>query len=194
MADIPKGELADLDDLKDWLPREEPGDDVVLQPLLDTVEELLERKTGKNFTIGGAVTDEPHDGSGTNELRLDRPPVTVDAAIKVGEVVASPDSTIPVVDIIVVQEEFRLTYEGGRTFKKGRRNIFVTYTAAEYLPTIAKRGVCELSAMIYRRRGAEHLRGQSIGELGSVALIASRLEFLPMWREAVRELRLDWFG
>lgn len=194
MADIPKGELADLDDLKDWLPRDEPGDDAILQPLLDTVEELLESKTGKNFTAAGAVTDEPRDGSGTNKLRLARPPVTVDAAIKVGEVVASPDSTIPVADIIVVQEKFQLTYEGGRIFKKGERNIFVTYTAAEHLPSIAKRGILELAAFIYRRRGAEHLRGQSIGELGSMALIATRLEFLPLWREAVHELRLDWFG
>ena len=126
MADIPKAELADLDDLKDFLPREEPGDDAILQPLLDMIEELLESKTGKNFTIGGAIVDEPHDGSGTNRLRLDSPPLTIDAAIKVGEVLASPDSTIPAADIIVDQARRRITYQGNRIFRRGTRNIFVS--------------------------------------------------------------------
>ncbi len=185
MADIPKGELANLDDLKDWIPRGEPGDDAVLQPLLDMIEELLESKTGKNFTVAATIVDEPHDGTGTPFLKVDSPPVTVDAAIKVGEVLASPDSTIPAADIIVDQVRRRITYQGNRLFKRGTRNIFVSYTSAENLPATDKAAVLEATAFVYNRRGVEHLRSQSIGDLGNAALISSNLEFLPLWRAAL---------
>ena len=185
MAAIPTGELANLDDLKDWIPRGEPGDDAVLQPLLDMVEALLERKTGKNFTVAATIVDEPHDGTGTSFLKVDSPPVTVDAAIKVGQVVATPDSTIAAADIIVDQVKRRLIYDGRRLFKRGTRNIFVSYTSAENLPAIEKAAVLEVTAFIYNRRGVEHLRSQSIGELGTASLIASNLEFLPLWRAAL---------
>ena len=189
MADIPKAELANLDDLKDYLPRSEPGDDAILQPLLDMLEGLLEDETGQLFTVGAAIIDDPHDGKGTSILSLNRPPVTVDAAIKVGQILASPDATIPAADIIVDQAEMRLIYKGAAIFTEGIRNIFVTWTAADNLPSLAKAAILEATAFIYHRRGGEHVRGRSEGELGSIQLISSQLRFLPIWQKARGSLK-----
>jgi hypothetical protein len=180
-------DLLTLDDLKSYLGNQDSDHDAFLDLMLDVVETMLEGKTGQNFAAGGAVTDEPQDGKGTPWLYLDRPPSAV-SAIKVGQDVSDPDDTIDVADIVVDQANSRLIYLNSRIFPKGIRNIFVTYTAAENLPALAKAAVMEGTTYLYRRRGREHITGESLGELGTINLMNARLERLPVWQAAIMEL------
>ncbi len=81
------------------------------------------------------------------------------------------------------QANDRIIYEGGFRFPKGRRNIFVSYTALSSIITAAKGPVMEATAYLYRRRGREHIRGASINEFGSLDMFGADLLRLPMVRE-----------
>lgn len=168
---------------------DEDKHDDLLDELIETVESLLELETDQTFTSTTAVTDEAHDGSGKDVLYLDRTPTALTAAVKVGQDSSDPDSTIPTTDIVVDQANNRIIYKDGRVFRRGRRNIFVSYTATENLPRLAKDAVRQAVAFIYRSRGREHIRGASLNELGTIDQFGVMLDRLPIWQKAVAHYR-----
>lgn len=187
-------DLITLQEIKSYMGDQAPENDEVLQSLAAAVENSLQEQTGQTFAVGGSVSDEPHDGSGKPILYLDRPPVSLSAAIKVGQDLSSPDSTIATTDVVVDPEQWRLIYKNGYRFVRGIRNIFVSYTADDNLPEVAKAAVAEAVAFLYQRRGREHISADSLGEFGSISMLSSRMDFLPMWQRAVKQLRRKFFA
>jgi hypothetical protein len=182
-------DLVTIDDAKSYLGDEASDNDEALELLLETVIEILEDRTGQKFLKGGdTVADEPHNGSGTSYLTLNRPASSV-TSVKIGQDVSSPDDTLVVSDLVVDTESQRLIYLKGGTFTFGVRNVFVTYVAADNLPMIARAAVLEATAYLYHRRGKEHVTAESIGEFGTMNMLNAKLDFLPIWRKAVTKLR-----
>ncbi len=189
-------DLISLDEIKSYMggQQELAEHDDLLQLLAGVLEDALQSETGQTFAAGGSVTDEPHDGSGTSYLYLNRPPVSLSAAIKVGQDPTSPDATIDTSYIVVDPDQWRLIYKNNCRFVRGTRNIFVSYTAAANLPDRAKMAIAEGVAYLFRRRGREHITADSLGEFGTISMLSSRMDFLPMWRKAVSHLQREAFA
>lgn len=181
--------LVTLRDFKAYLGDTSDDIDEIAQSVLDHVEEALADQTGQTFANTASVTDEPHDGNDRDFLYLKRPPTALTADIKVGQDSSDPVMTIPTTDIIVDQDNSRIIYKNGLRFPRGRRNIFVSYTAADNLPSIALLAVKEAGAFLYRRIGKEHVASESFLDLGQINMQSVRFDFLPAWRQAVSSLR-----
>lgn len=181
--------LVTLPELKGYLGDKITGDfDVLLETILDHAEEVLADDTGQIFAAAGAVTDEPRNGSGDSFLRLKRPPNTLDAGVKFGQDSTDPVSTIAASEFIVDGDKRRIIYQSG-VFPQGIRNVFVSYTALENLPTVTRLAILEFSAFLFQRRGLEHVTGTSFPDAGSISTVAARVRFLPAWGQAVAKLQ-----
>ena len=177
--------------------RDHIGDDApdesgtFLQNILDRVEDLLERETSRTFVESGSVTEETHDGTGMDYLYLEHPIDSLTEAL-IGYDPNDPDETLDEIpDEIQADgaQSFRMLRRDGGVFPSGKANIHVTYDHLEYKPEIAKQAVLEASAYLYRRRGKEHQAGTSVGEFGSMQLVAL-FSKLPAWQRATDVLRV----
>lgn len=180
--------LVTLAEFKAYLKYNKGDQDTILQALLDATEGHLADLTDQQFLAGGTVIDEVHSGDQGTVLNLRRPASSI-TAIKVSAASdpANPDDTIPVADVRIdpVNDRRVVRFQDG-VFPVGVFNLFVTYEAKANQPAREKEAVKEAAAMLYRIRGSEHVRSQSLGDLGSEVLeIDRRLESLPMWRAAV---------
>lgn len=191
--------LLTLADLKAYLRYDKTDQDGPLQAILDAVEDYLEDLTDQVFGASGTVTDEVHSGECRTSLMLRRPASAVTAInISRSSDPASVDDTIPVADVrIDPVNSQRLVRHSNGVFPTGIYNLFITYTAAANLPAVAIEAVKEAAALVHRIRGTEHLRSQSLGDLGSEVMagggavgleFGTRLMALPMWRAAVEQL------
>lgn len=184
--------LVSLEDFKAYLQYEPADQDPTLQAILNAVEDHLASKTGETFGAADTVTQEAHSGDGTRNLYVRRPMSSV-TTIEVSATsdAADPDDTIATDDVRIDPENDRhlvRVQNGG--FPLGLLNIFVTYEALANLPTVAIEAVKEGAALVHRIRGSEHVRSESLGDLGSQVLeIDRRFRSLPMWEAAVAQLR-----
>jgi hypothetical protein len=180
--------LANLDELKAALGDQASDQDEIGQLFLDGVENELQELTGQTFEAGGDVlTDQPHHGSGSSWLWLERKPATLDADVKIGAELADPDDTIDDADVVLDDHLWRLRYLDG-IWPPGHRNVWVSYTTAANVPLVAKMGVLEETVRRIRMRGSEHLRGQTFLELGRVDLLQRVADRDSWWSKAVRQL------
>lgn len=184
--------LVTVAQLKSYLRYDKTDQDTELQAILDAVEELLADLTDQTFAAAGPVTDENYSGDGTNVLLLRRPASSVTSVkVSAARTPNNPDVTIPASDLVIDPGNKRrlIRFQGG-SFPRGVLNLFVTYQAADNLPEIAKQAVKQAAAFIHRRRGSEHVRSQSLGDLGSQVLVeeAQSLWSQPFWRAAVEQL------
>lgn len=184
--------LVTLADFKSYLKYDKNDEDVVLQALLDAVEAHLADLTDQTFAVGGAVADEEHSGDGGINLFLRRPASAI-TSVKVSRArdFGNPDVTIPATDLLVdpTNAQCIVRFQNG-VFPRGTFNLAATYTAAANTPEVAIEAVKEGAALLWRIRGSEHVRSQSLGDLGSEVLeVDRRLWGLPMWRGAVEQLQ-----
>lgn len=184
--------LVSLGELKSYLRYDATDQDTELQAILDAVEALLSDLTDQTFGPGGPVADENHSGDATNVLVLRRPASSVTSVkVSAARTPSTPDETIDASQLAIdpVMTQRLIRYQGG-VFPRGVLNLFVTYQAADNLPEIGKQAVKQAAAFIHRRRGSEHVRSQSLGDLGSQVLIeeAQSLWSQPFWRAAVEQL------
>lgn len=180
-----------LADFKTYLKYTKTDEDGPLQAILDAIEANLADLTDQTFAAAGTVTDEVHSGSGGIDLFLRRPASSITSVkVSAAGTPGTPDDTIPTTDLrIDPVNDFRLVRFQGGVFPLGRFNVFVTYAAKSNLPLVAVEAVKEGAALLHRIRGSEHVRSQSLGELGSEILeMDRRLWSLPMWRAAVEQL------
>lgn len=197
--------LADLTDLKRYLGisstsmgefTDTSNFDTFLQGLLDNVESMLEGECGVEFAAGATITDEPHDGTGTDVVYSDHPIDTL-TSVKIGIDPDNPDSEYTAQPTDIDFTGSRVLLRGGvgagetyyDVFPRGRKNVYISYTSLAYAPSIAQQAVFEAVAFLYRRRGHEHVTATSVGELGSLQP-AARFDFLPAWTRCVAQLRV----
>lgn len=184
--------LVTLADLKSYLKYSKSDEDGPLQASLDAVEAHLADLTDQIFSAAGAVTDESHSGDDAKDLFLRRPATSV-TSVKVSATrdFVSPDETIAAGDLVVdpTNAQRIVRFQGG-VFPAGQFNLAATYAAKEHKPEVAIEAVKQAVALLFRIRGSEHVRSQSLGELGSEVLeVDRRLWGLPMWRAAVEQLQ-----
>jgi len=191
--------LLTLTEFKAYLRYDKTDQDGPLQAILDAVEDYLEDLTDQTFAASGTVTDEVHSGDGCKSLMLRRPASSITTiSISTTSDPSSVDDTIPVTDVRIdpVNAQRLVRHQNGG-FPRGIYNLFVTYSSAENLPAVAIEAVKEAAALVHRIRGTEHLRSQSLGDLGSDVVMGggavglefgTRLMGLPMWRAAVEQI------
>lgn len=188
--------LVTLSTFKTYLRYTNTDQDGPLQAILDAVEAYLADLTDQTFGASATVTDEVHSGDGCKTLMLRRPATSITGInVSTTSNPASVDDTIPVTDVRIdpVNAQRLVRHQNG-AFPRGTYNLFITYAAAENLPTIAIEAVKEASALLHRIRGTEHLRSQSLGDLGTETMSGVGMEFgtrlmaLPMWKAAVEQI------
>lgn len=179
--------LVAVEDAAQWLGITSETEKASLGPLVEAVESHLANITGVTFADAGAVTDEPHDGTGTPVLWANRP-VSALSAVKLGRDVANPTATLDVTDtdVIVIDPRYprRLVRPLGAVFPKGSRNVHLSYTALDSRAAEAAQAVKEAVAFVWRRRGGEEARSERIGSY--VRELNTSLMRLPMWKAYVQ--------
>lgn len=158
-----------------------------LSDLMTNVEALLAGDCNVTFAAGATISNEAHDGTGGEVFYTDYPISTL-TSVKVGIDVASPDETLTTIPDEISFSGSRVIRRGG-VWPLGLKNLFVSYTSADYKPAVAKQAFFEGIAFLYRRRGKEHVASQTVGELGSLEA-AARFDLLPAWKRAVSQLRV----
>lgn len=158
-----------------------------LQELMDNVEALLEAECGVTFASAASISNEPHDGTGTEVLYANYPVGTL-TSVKIGIDATAPDETLTTIPDDIDSNGRQVLRRGG-VWPAGRKNVYLTYTSADYKPEVAKQALYEGVAFLYRRRGKEHVSSTTLGELGSMEA-ASRFDFLPAWMRCKRALRV----
>lgn len=151
------------------------ADDALLTALLDDVEALFASETGRSiadFTTAGEVT-EVLAGTGTSALYL-KYPIAEDGLVSVtlGTNEASPDETLNAFDRTVVQYDEgsrRITRVDGGTFGRAgdSRYVTVVYDHLGDRPTGAALAIQSVAATVYRNRGSEGMKSETVGSFYS---------------------------
>lgn len=187
--------LATAAEFKTFLGLQGSGEDASLALYLENTEAILATETGRAFADsddGAEYTDEPYDGSGSGVLYLVRRAASV-TSVKIGVRVATPDATVEADDLAVDAKRL-VRLDGGR-FPCGVRNVFVTYTGetVDQLSAsdlaIARAGLLEGAAFLWRRRGREHVTSETQIDLAVSVSLVAQMERLPAWQRAVNALR-----
>jgi hypothetical protein len=166
------------------------SDDTLVDSLLTMVEDMLERacgRAGRPFSAALTNRIETHDGTDDTGVDLDYPIASV-AEILLGVDADNPTETLDPDDLTVVTfgaGRRRLTRTDCGVFgTRGRpRYVQVTYTTQADLPSIAKLAVMRATASIYRQRGSEDAKSETIG--GDFSHTLASLEEDPIWKAAV---------
>ena len=162
-------------------------DDIVLQKIVDGLEDLLERESGQTFHSAGSVVDEPYEGTGTARLYLNRPILAV-TSIKLGV------DKLDTLDVQYVMYEVgkRRLYRTDGNFPEGPFRVWVSYNYAENKPTAARNAILEVAAMVYRRRGSEDARSETLGPFSHS--LAQAAEESVQWSKAMELLHRPLLG
>jgi hypothetical protein len=151
------------------------SDDALLTQLLNDVEALFEAATLRapgSYTAGEEVT-EVKDGTGSPRLYLAYP-IAEDGltSVKLGSNSASPDETLSVTNkaVLVWGEGSRCIsrVDGGVFGRVGQpRYVEVVYEHQDDLPEDAKLAIKEVVAAVYRNRGSEGMKSETVGSFYS---------------------------
>lgn len=150
------------------------ADDTLLTALLDNVEALYERATLREvgfYTDAATNVTEVLDGTGSARLYLAYPIAAI-TSVKLGYDSASPDETLDATDKTVVAfgvgSRILTRTDGGWFGTVGqRRYVEVVYDHLGHLPDDAKLPIMEVAAAIYRTRGSEGLKSETVGSFYS---------------------------
>jgi hypothetical protein len=188
--------LVSLTELKTYLgDAPASSDDALLTQLLNDVEAQFASECGR--TIDSFVDEdsavEVHDGTGTCDLYLSYP-VAEDGleSITLGYDSASPDETLDATDKTVIvygAGSRRITRVDGGVFGRSgqRRYVEVTYDHQADLPADAKQAIKSVASSVYRNRGSEGMKSETVGNFYSYTrddtqIAASADSF---WRSAI---------
>lgn len=151
------------------------ADDALLTALLDNVEALYTRATlrAPGSYSAASTREEVRDGTGTARLYLDYP-VAEDGLVSValGYNPDAPDETLSVADssaIVSGRGSRCITRVDGGVFGRlGQpRYVHVEYDHLGDLPADAKLPVMEVVASVYRNRGSEGMKSETVGSFYS---------------------------
>lgn len=190
--------LVTLTELKTYLgDAPASADDTLLQALLDHVQALFETETGRQvvgYIAAGSGRTEVHDGTGSRELYLDYPIVTL-TSVKLGYDPASPDETLTISDknvLVYGTGARRITRtDGGQFGRAGQpRYVQIVYDHAGDLPESAKLAIKSVASSAYRRRGSEELQSETVGNFYSRTMLEEVATADPFWQLGVAANRL----
>jgi hypothetical protein len=149
--------------------------DTMLTALLDNLEALFTSATLRepdSYIDAGEAT-EVRDGTGTRRLYLTYP-LADDGliSVKLGYDSASPDETLNVADrrVIVYGQGSRCIsrVDGGRFGCAGQpRYVEVVYEHLGNIAADAKLAIMEVAASVYRTRGSEGMKSETVGSFYS---------------------------
>ena len=145
----------------------------VLQTLLDAAEKLLEGRTGRLFSAGRTVTEEPHDGLGTSTIYSDREIASL-TAVLIEQDPASPTYTLDHTNKnVIAHRGRRIVRTDGGVFTDGVMNVWLSYVSADELYADAKQCVMELAGAAFLTRDKQGLASEKIGKYGYTSAGAS---------------------
>jgi hypothetical protein len=167
-------DIVTLAELKEYLGDTPVADDELLQALLENVEAMYERDTlhpAGFYQAASAGVTVVLNGTGSSYLYL---PYAIDdiTSITLGYDSASPLESLDVLSPSVVSYgvgERLVTRTDGGWFGSisQRRYVHVVYDHLGNLPEDAKLPIMEVVASIYRNRGAEGMRSETLGSFYS---------------------------
>jgi len=170
------------------------ADDALLDALIDDVEALFASDTGRlitSFAAAGTARTEVHDGTGSPYLYLDSP-IAVLTSVKLGYDSASPDETLTISDknvlVYAVGERRLVRTDGGCFgFAGWPRYVQVVYDFGADLAANAKLAIKSVVASVYRQRGSEGMRSETVGAFYSYTRedAQSATASNDFWQEAV---------
>lgn len=174
------------------------SDDALLQALLDDVEALFASEAGRQvseFQDAGTARTEVHDGTGSADLYLDYP-INALTSVVLGYDSASPDETLDIADkhvLVYAVEGRRLSRTDGGTFGRAGQPRYVTvvYDFAADLPADAKLAIKSVTSSVYRNRGSEGMKSETVGAFYSYTRedIKAATTDDPFWCAAVNANR-----
>lgn len=168
-------DLVTLTELKDYLgDAPASSDDALLTALLDNVEALYERATLRPvgyYTAAATNVTEVLDGTGSSRLWLAYPIAAI-TSIALGYDAAAPDDTLDPADATVVSfgagSRVLTRTDGGWFGTVGqRRYVTVVYDHQGNLPEDAKLPIMDVVASMYRNRGSEGMKSETLGDFYS---------------------------
>lgn len=169
--------------LSDWIDR------------LDNLLAILTRQLYLKGTTQAPVVLESQNGSGRTWVWVTRPIATL-TTLLVGPDKNNPLETFTVTDVNSVAVDPRRTRRIVRTdgaiFPAGVANIWVSYTPADNIPFGATAALIEGVSMIYRRRGSEDAKSESVN--GFSHTLEQDLMNLPAWKAWVNRWRRPSIG
>lgn len=189
-------DLVTLDELKLYLgDAPASSDDVLLQALLDDIEAFFESATLRApgyYTAAATGRTEVHDGTGSKRLYLDYP-IDVLTSVKLGHDSAAPLETLNVADksVIVWGQGSRVISRVARWGRFGcvgdPRYVEVVYDHLGNLPEDAKLAIKSVASSVYRNRGSEGMKSETVGSFYSYTRedITAATASDPFWAAAV---------
>jgi hypothetical protein len=180
--------LVTIQEVKDYLAVTGTAEDGVLQPILDDVEARFLHETARTrapFAAAQTGRMEVLKGTGCERLHLDYPIADV-TTIVLGFDSATPDETLDPDDKAVVIWAVGSTIieriDGGWFGRFGAPSYcHVTYNTQADKPRDAARAVIQAAATVYRQRGSEDAKSETIG--GQTVTMAD--PYGADWQEAV---------
>lgn len=169
----------------------------VIDTLLESVEDMLERACdragdglrARPFQRAEGGREEVHDGVESDTLYLDYPIDSI-TSITLGLDVNDPDEELDPDDVQVVvwgEGKRKLQRVDGCTFGPCYpRYVHIEYEAQADLPAVAKLAVQSVTAMLYRRRGSEDAKSESLGDFSHTM---ATLKDDVVWQAAVEQCR-----
>lgn len=187
-------DLVTLTELKDYLgDAPATADDDLLTELIANVQALFAADCGRSVDsfVDEDSQVEVHDGTGSAQLFLDHPIVAL-TSVKLGYNSSAPDETLSVTDktVLVYGAGDRVIrrVDGGCFGLAGQpRFIEVAYDNAADIPENAKLAIKEVIASVYRSRGSDGMKSETVGSFYSYTrddaqtIAASN----PTWQAAV---------
>jgi hypothetical protein len=185
-------DLATLAEFEEWLGGTVVAEATLRQAILDQAEALFEAACGRAhapFAAADTGREETLTGTGAPSIFLDYPIDDV-TEVLLGFDPANPDETLDPTDpAVLVWEEggTRLTRVDGGKFGCLGDPAFVrvTYDTQAELPDDAKLAVLRMAATLYRGRGSEEVKSETMGPYSVTYALSSAAATDPVWQTAV---------
>jgi hypothetical protein len=171
------------------------ADDTLLNALLDTVEALYERATLREpgyYTGEDYNRTEVHDGTGSSRLYLDYPIDRLRSITLGYDTTETLDLTSRAV-VVYQAGGRRVTRTDGGWFGAVGQSGYVTvvYDHLGNLPEDAKLPIMEVVASMYRNRGSEGMKSETVGSFYSYTRDDAQAAAAtnPLWQQSVEANR-----
>lgn len=173
---------------QDFIGISQSTDTTLVTDILEHVEALFERETGRSrspYSAALTARAEVKDGTGTDTLFLDYP-ISAITTVKLGHDSSDPVETLDATDpdtLTFATGSRRLVRTDGGVFgRPGQaRYVHVTYNTQADLPDDAQLAIKRVVAMVYRQRGHEDATSES---LANHSIDFARSD--PFWERAVK--------
>lgn len=185
-------------DVSQYLGLSPSQDSDLIQKMIDRLDRLIATLTGQLYlkaTTNTPVTAELSNGTGRIWTWAQRPIATL-TTVLIGQNLAIPDETLTVADptVIVVDPKRprRIQRTDGSIFPAALRNVSISYIPADNVPADIAMALIEGVAFLYRRRGSEDAKSESIS--GFSHTLQNELRECPAWMAVIDRKRKPAFG